>query len=130
MSELVKNPNCFSHVVAHIYVAIQYHIVTVVTPHSWQEIVHIYHDTPLATSLHQSVERNKSFHNINPYLRMDFHIISIWVSPLSFLEASGVFFFNFIQFFNENSQSKQKSSRWDAALCGVTFGAILFAYVP
>ena len=28
------------------------------------------------------------------------------------------------------SQSKQNSPRWDAAFCGVTSGAILFAYVP
>ena len=25
---------------------------------------------------------------------------------------------------------KQNSPRWDAAFCGVTYGAILFAYVP
>ena len=35
----------------------------------------------------------------------------------------------FIQFFEKNSLSKQNSPRWDAAFCGVTSGAILFAYV-
>ena len=59
---------------------------------------------------------------------MDFPIIIIWASSLLFLGASGVIL-NFIQFFDENSLSKQNSTRWDAAFCGVTFGAILFAYV-
>ena len=36
---------------------------------------------------------------------------------------------NFL-FFNENYVSKQNSPKWVAALCGVTSGAILFAYVP
>ena len=36
----------------------------------------------------------------------------------------------FISFFNENNVSKQNSPRWEAAFCGVTSGAILFAYVP
>ena len=31
---------------------------------------------------------------------------------------------------DENHLSKQNSPRWDAAFCGVTSGAILFAYVP
>ena len=62
MSELVKNPNCFSHAKAHISVAIQYQVITVVTLHSWQETVHIYHDTPLATNLRQSGDKIKSFH--------------------------------------------------------------------
>ena len=35
---------------------------------------------------------------------------------------------NFIQFFDENSLSKQNSPRWDAAFCGVISGAILFAF--
>ena len=30
--------------------------------------------------------------------------------------------------FDENGVSKRKSPRWDAAFCGVTSGAILFAY--
>ena len=32
-------------------------------------------------------------------------------------------------FFDEIPLSKQNSPRWDAAFCGVTSGAILFAYV-
>ena len=36
----------------------------------------------------------------------------------------------FILFFDEIPLSKQNSPRWDAAFCGVTSGAILFAYVP
>ena len=36
----------------------------------------------------------------------------------------------FFSFFDENQVSKQNSPRWDAAFCGVTSGAILFAYVP
>ena len=36
----------------------------------------------------------------------------------------------FISFFDEVPISKQNSPRWDAAFCGVTSGAILFAYVP
>ena len=33
-------------------------------------------------------------------------------------------------YFDEISLSKQNSPRWDASFCGVTSGAILFAYVP
>ena len=40
------------------------------------------------------------------------------------------FFIFFISFFDEISLCKQNSPRWDAAICGVTSGAILFAYVP
>ena len=39
-------------------------------------------------------------------------------------------FLNFIQYFDENSLSKQNNPRWDVAFCVVTSGAILFAYVP
>ena len=60
---------------------------------------------------------------------MDSPIIIIRASPLSFLGALGVLFLLFIQFTDENSQSKQYSPRWDATLCGVTSGAMLFAYV-
>ena len=35
-----------------------------------------------------------------------------------------------ISFFHEIHVSKQNSPRWDTAFCGVTSGAILFAYVP
>ena len=62
---------------------------------------------------------------------MDSPIIIIWASPLSFLGGirSIFFFLLFIQFTDENSLSKQYSPRWDATLCGVTSGAMLFAYV-
>ena len=33
----------------------------------------------------------------------------------------------FISFFDENPVSKQNRPKWDAAFCGVTSGAILFA---
>ena len=46
-----------------------------------------------------------------------------------FLGVLGVIL-SFITFFDEISLSKETSPRWDAAFCGVTFGAILFAYVP
>ena len=40
-------------------------------------------------------------------------------------------FFIFISFFDESRSSKRNTRlRWDAAFCGVTSGAILFAYVP
>ena len=58
---------------------------------------------------------------------MDFHIVIIWISPLSVLGTSGVFFNSF---FDENHVSKQNGPRWDAAFCGITSEAILFAYVP
>ena len=35
-----------------------------------------------------------------------------------------------ISFFDEIQVSKQNGPRWDAAFCGVTSRAILFAYVP
>ena len=38
--------------------------------------------------------------------------------------------FNFYPIFDEFSLSKQNSPRSDAAFCGVTSGAMLFAYVP
>ena len=39
-------------------------------------------------------------------------------------------FLSFNHIFDENSISKQNSPRCDAAFCGVTSEAILFAYVP
>ena len=36
----------------------------------------------------------------------------------------------FIQFFDEIFRCKQNRPRWETAFCGVTSGAILFAYVP
>ena len=49
--------------------------------------------------------------------------------PIFILGASGVIF-HFISFFHEIHFSKQNSPIWDAALGGVTSGAILFACVP
>ena len=52
-------------------------------------------------------------------------------STLVELGALGVILnFYLFFFFDEISLSKQKSPRWDAAFCGVTSGAIRFAYVP
>ena len=53
--------------------------------------------------------------------RMDFRILIILI-----FVASGVIC---ISFFDKNHVNKQNSPRWDAAFCGVTSGAILFAYV-
>ena len=62
--------------------------------------------------------------------RMDSPIIINWVSPLSFLGVLGVIF-KFYSIFRWNfSKQTEYSPRWDAAFCGVTSGAILFAYVP
>ena len=58
---------------------------------------------------------------------MDSPIFINWMSPLSFLGVFGVIF---ISFFHEISLCKQNSPRWDAAFCGITSGAILFANVP
>ena len=55
---------------------------------------------------------------------MNFPIITIWKSPLSFLGALGVIFI-FIPFSDYFSLSKQNSPRWDAAFCGDSSGAIL-----
>ena len=67
--------------------------------------------------------------DLNPLVTMDFPIPIILTSPLSFLGASRVCF-HFISFSDENHISKPNSPRWDAAIRGVTSGAILFAYVP
>ena len=61
--------------------------------------------------------------------RMDFPIIIIWVGPLSLFGASGVILNSFISFFDEILLSKQNSPGWDAALCGIPSGAMLFVYV-
>ena len=60
------------------------------------------------------------------FQQKNYHISEI---RLSLLGESGVVL-NFIHFFDEFSLSKQNSPRCDAAYCGVTSGAILFAYVP
>ena len=59
---------------------------------------------------------------------MDFPIRIIWMSPFSILGESGVIF-HFYFIFIEIPVSKQYSPRWDATFCGVSSGAILFAYV-
>ena len=46
---------------------------------------------------------------------MDFPIITIWMSPLSFLGVLGVIFIFLISFFDEIPPSKQNSPRCDAA---------------
>ena len=63
----------------------------------------------------------------NPYLTNGFsHHYHLGESTLIFRGVRSDFL-NFIQFFDENSLSKQNSPRWDAAFSS---GAILFAYVP
>ena len=57
---------------------------------------------------------------------MDLPITIILVSPLSVVGTSCVIL-DFISFFDKIPLSKQNSSRWDVAFCGVTSGAILFA---
>ena len=66
---------------------------------------------------------------INPYLTNGFSHHYHLEESTFILGALGVIL-NFIPFINENPLSKQNSPRWDAAFCGVTSGAILFAYVP
>ena len=46
------------------------------------------------------------------------------------LDESTLIFRGIRSDFDEISLSKQNSPRWDAAFCGVTSWAILFAYVP
>ena len=67
---------------------------------------------------------------INPYLTNGFsHRYQLDESTFIFRGVGSDFLF-FIQFFDEIPLSKQNSPRWDAAFCGFTSGAILFAYVP
>ena len=67
---------------------------------------------------------------INPYLTNGFsHHYQLGESTV-ILGASGVIFNCFIIFFNEFSLIKQNNPRWAAAFCGVTSGAMMFAYVP
>ena len=56
-------------------------------------------------------------------------IIKSWFSPVSFFGTSGVII-DFFAYFDDITLSKQNNLRWDAAFCGVTSGALLFAYVP
>ena len=74
---------------------------------------------------HGAGEKGRNY--INP-------LVMNGLSPPYHLDES-IFIFRdirikFYSFFDEIPVSKQNSPRWDAALCGVTSGAILFAYVP
>ena len=67
--------------------------------------------------------------HFNPYLTNGFfHRYHLDESIFIFRSVRSDFCFFFISFFDEFSLSKQNSPRWDAAFCGVTSGAILFAY--
>ena len=57
---------------------------------------------------------------------MEFPTHIIWMSPTFIFSGIGSNF----SFFYEIRVCKQISPRWDAAFCGVTSGAILFAFVP
>ena len=52
---------------------------------------------------------------------MDFHILKIWISPLSFVGTSGVIF-HFNSFFDKIHVSKQNSPRWDASFAASHLG--------
>ena len=68
--------------------------------------------------------------HINPYLTNGLsHHYQLGDSTFIFRGVRSDFYFSF-SFFNEISLCKQNSPRWDAAFCGVTSGAILFAYFP
>ena len=80
-----------------------------------------------------SVIKNLLFYGfLNPYLTNGFsHHYRLDESTFIFRGVMSDFFFLFfISFIVEFPPSKQNSPRWDAAFCGVTSGAILFAYVP
>ena len=65
----------------------------------------------------------------NPYLTNGFsHHYHSGQSTFIFRGVKSDFYF-FYLIFDEISLCKQNSPRWDAAFCGVTSGAILFAYV-
>ena len=68
---------------------------------------------------------------VNPYLTNGFSH-HYHLDESTFILGVLRVIFIFISFFNEISQCKQNSPRWewDAAFCGVTSGAMLFAYVP
>ena len=74
------------------------------------------------------------------HMRSDFFVLNLFMtnglSHCYHLDESSVIIrgiwsdFEFLyHFFDEIPQSKQNSPRWDTAFCGVTSGAILFAYV-
>ena len=67
--------------------------------------------------------------SINPYLTNGFsHHYHLGESTVIIRDLRSDF--EFLFHFDEIPPSKQNSPRWDAAFCGVTSGAILFAYVP
>ena len=67
---------------------------------------------------------------LNPYLTNGFsHQYQLDESTFIFCGLSGDFYL-FISFFDEISLCKHNSPSWDAAFCGATSGAMLFAYVP
>ena len=59
---------------------------------------------------------------------MDFPILTIWISILSF-EGHKEHFDIFVSLIYENHLSKNNSPRWDATFCGFTSLAILFVYM-
>ena len=70
------------------------------------------------------------FLEYNPYLTSGLSHSYQFGESTIILGESGVIFLFFISFFDENHVSKQNSTRWDAAFCGVTSGVTLFAYIP
>ena len=67
--------------------------------------------------------------HINPYFTNGFYHHYQLDESTFILVLLGVILI-FISFFDEISLCKQNSARWVAAFCGVTSGAMLFAYVP
>ena len=70
--------------------------------------------------------------SFNPYLRNGFshHYDKYQLGEFTFIFRGVRSVLIFISFIDKIPPSKQNSPRWDAAFCGVTSGAILFAYVP
>ena len=66
---------------------------------------------------------------INPFVTNGHsHLYHLDESTFIFRDIRSIFIF--ISFYDENRVSKQNCPRLDAAFCGVTSGAIQFAYVP
>ena len=67
---------------------------------------------------------------VEPYLTNGFsHHYDLGESTFNFRGVRNDFYF-LSDFFYEISLCKQNSPRWDAVFCGVTSGAMLFAYAP
>ena len=67
--------------------------------------------------------------HLNPYLTTGFtHHYQLDES--TFIIRGRSCYFYFFSFFDEIPVSKQNSIIWEAAFCGVTSAALLFAYVP